>query len=119
MADEPVIDITSLSHAYKRQPALNAVSFRVERGAIHGFVGPNGAGKTTTLKILATLLRPQSGTVRVFGLDIERDYKAVRRRLGFMPDHFSAYPQMTVQEYLDFFAAAYGIAHAGRDADRR
>ena len=105
----PTIEIRDLHHAYKRQQALRGVSFAVEPGSIHGFVGPNGAGKTTTLKILATLLQPQRGTVRVFGFDVVADYKSVRRKTGFMPDHFSLYRQMTVQEYLDFFAAAYGM----------
>jgi ABC-2 type transport system ATP-binding protein len=108
-SNQPTIEIRGLHHAYKRQQALRDVSFVVERGSIHGFVGPNGAGKTTTLKILATLLQPQRGTVRVFGLDVVADYKKVRRKTGFMPDHFSLYRQMTVQEYLDFFAAAYGM----------
>lgn len=108
-SNQPTIEIRGLHHAYKRQQALRDVSFVVERSSIHGFVGPNGAGKTTTLKILATLLLPQSGTVRVFGLDVVADYKNVRRKTGFMPDHFSLYRQMTVQEYLDFFAAAYGM----------
>ncbi len=108
-ANLPTIEISELYHAYKRQQAVRGVSFTVENGAIHGFVGPNGAGKTTTLKILATLLRPQRGSVRVFGLDVVADYKNVRRKIGFMPDHFSLYRQMTVQEYLDFFAAAYGM----------
>ena len=106
---EPIIEIRELYHTYKRQQALHSVSFTVGAGSIHGFVGPNGAGKTTTLKILATLLKPQRGIVRVFGLDIVSKYKEVRRKLGFMPDHFSLYRQMTVQEYLDFFAAAYGM----------
>lgn len=109
MTNQPTIEICNLHHAYKNQQAVRGVSFRVEQGAIHGFVGPNGAGKTTTLKILATLLKPQRGTVRVFGLDVVADYKEVRRKTGFMPDHFSLYRQMTVQEYLDFFAAAYGM----------
>jgi ABC-2 type transport system ATP-binding protein len=105
----PAIEICDLHHAYKRQQALCGVGFTVNQGAIHGFVGPNGAGKTTTLKILATLLPPQQGTVRVFGSNVVADYKSVRRKIGFMPDHFSLYRQMTVQEYLDFFAAAYGM----------
>lgn len=108
-SNQPTIEICDLHHAYKRQQALRGVSFSVAPGSIHGFVGPNGAGKTTTLKILATLLKPQSGTVRVFGLDVVADYKDVRRKTGFMPDHFSLYRQMTVQEYLDFFGAAYGM----------
>jgi ABC-2 type transport system ATP-binding protein len=107
-SNQPIIEIIELQHTYKRQRALKDVSFTVDAGSIHGFVGPNGAGKTTTLKILATLLKPQQGVVRVFGTNIS-DYKAVRRKLGFMPDHFSLYRQMTVQEYLDFFAAAYGM----------
>jgi len=108
-SNQPTIDIRGLHHSYKRQQALRDVSFSVEQGSIHGFVGPNGAGKTTTLKILATLLKPQRGTVRVFGFEIVGQYKSVRRKIGFMPDHFSLYRQMTVQEYLDFFAAAYGL----------
>jgi ABC-2 type transport system ATP-binding protein len=108
-SNQPTIEIRDLHHAYKRQQALCGISFTVEPGSIHGFVGPNGAGKTTTLKILATLLKPQRGTVRVFGLDVVADYKNVRRKTGFMPDHFSLYRQMTVQEYLDFFGAAYGM----------
>ncbi len=107
--NQPTIEIRDLHHAYKRQQAVRGISFTVDRGAIHGFVGPNGAGKTTTLKILATLLKPQRGRVRVFGLDVGANYKDVRRKTGFMPDHFSLYRQMTVQEYLDFFAAAYGM----------
>lgn len=113
-SNQPIIEIRDLHHAYKRQQALRGVSFMVGPGAIHGFVGPNGAGKTTTLKILATLLKPQRGAVRVFGLDVVSDYKKVRRKIGFMPDHFSLYRQMTVQEYLDFFAAAYGMDLAER-----
>jgi ABC-2 type transport system ATP-binding protein len=109
VSNEPIINIQGLQHSYKRQQALRGVSFAVEAGSIHGFVGPNGAGKTTTLKILATLLQPQHGVVRVFGHDVVADYKIVRRKIGFMPDHFSLYRQMTVQEYLDFFAAAYGM----------
>lgn len=103
------IDIKGLQHSFKGHKALVDVGFRVPDGAIHGFVGPNGAGKTTTLKVLATLLRPDSGRVRVFGQDVVGEADAVRRRIGFMPDHFSMYRQMTVGEYLDFFAAAYGL----------
>ena len=113
-APEVVVDIQDLHYAYKRHQALRGVTFQVYRGSIHAFVGPNGAGKTTTLKILATLLRPRSGQVRVFGRDLVSDCKTVRRRIGFMPDHFSMYRQMTVQEYLDFFAAAYGLGYEER-----
>lgn len=115
MEAETVIDIQNLQHRYKTHQALAGVSFSVQRQSIHGFVGPNGAGKTTTLKVLATLLKPQTGQVQVFGHDIVNERKAVRRRIGFMPDHFSMYRQMTVFEYLDFFGAAYGLGLAQRD----
>jgi len=105
----PVVEVQKLSYSYKTTRALTDATFSVAKQSIHGFVGPNGAGKTTTLKVLATLLLPQFGKVRVFGYDIFRDRKQVRRRIGFMPDHFNLYPQMTVFECLDFFSAAYGL----------
>jgi ABC-2 type transport system ATP-binding protein len=110
----PALEVRALRYSYKRTPALRDVSFTVAPRSIHGFVGPNGAGKTTTLKVLATLLRPQSGTAAVFGHDLAHDYRDVRRRIGFMPEQSSLYRQMTVFEVLDFFAAAYGI-----EPDRR
>ncbi len=113
--ERPAIEARSLTHNFKNIRALDRMSFRVERRSIHGFVGPNGAGKTTTLKILATLLRPLSGRALVFGSDVVTQYKVVRMRIGFMPDHFSVYRQMTVFEYLDFFAAAYGLSLRKRD----
>src|ERR1044072_892171 len=115
MDTETVIDIQTLRHSYKSHQALGGVSFTVKRKSIHGFVGPNGAGKTTTLKILATLLPPQRGRVEVFGHHVLRNRTEVRRKIGFMPDHFSMYRQMSVFEYLDFFGAAYGLAQAQPD----
>ena len=107
---QSVIDVQNISYSFKNHKALRNVSFQVQPQALHGFVGPNGAGKTTTLKLICTLLRPQSGKIDVFGLDISRSVKEIRRKIGFMPDHFSMYRQMTVFEYLDFFAAAYGLS---------
>ena len=113
---ESVLDIQSLFHSFKKHVALKSVTFKVEQNSIHGFVGPNGAGKTTTLKLISTLLKPQgTAKIKVFGYDVARNYKEVRRRIGFMPDHFSMYKQMTVYEYLDFFAAAYGLKLNERD----
>jgi len=108
------LSIRKLRHAFRRHVAVENASFDVKRQSIHGFVGPNGAGKTTTLKIIATLLPPQVGQVYVLGRHIRRDIRTVRQRLGFMPDHFSMYRQMTVFEYLDFFGAAYGLPTAKR-----
>jgi ABC-2 type transport system ATP-binding protein len=106
--------IKNLSHSYKTHQAVKDVSFTIAKKSIHGFVGPNGAGKTTTLKVLATLVKPQRGTVTMFGHDVARNYKKVRRQVGYMQDHFSMYRQMTVFEYLDFFGAAYGMAQKAR-----
>lgn len=111
----PAISVSDLSHSYKGHQALSQVSFAVLPQTIHGFVGPNGAGKTTTLKIICTLLQQSMGDVQVFGHSVRSEAITVRRLIGFMPDHFSMYRQMTVFEYLDFFAAAYGLSIEHRD----
>ncbi|MCA8997869.1 MAG: ABC transporter ATP-binding protein [Planctomycetaceae bacterium] len=115
MTMESVISIDNVTHLFKQHRALDGISFEVAPQSLHGFVGPNGAGKTTTLKLICTLLRPQTGRIQVFGFDVRDNVKAIRRRLGYMPDHFSMYRQMTVFEYLDFFAAAYGFTLKERD----
>ena len=111
---QPVIQVDDVVHSFKGRRALDHVTFQVMPQSLHGFVGPNGAGKTTSLKIICTLLRPQFGVVKVFGHDVVDEQKLVRRKIGFMPDHFSTYRQMTVYEYLDFFAAAYGLSFSQR-----
>jgi ABC-2 type transport system ATP-binding protein len=111
----PAISVSELTHSFRSHQALSHVSFAVMPQTLHGFVGPNGAGKTTTLKVICTLLQASYGDVQVFGQSVRTDAVAVRRRIGFMPDHFSMYRQMTVFEYLDFFAAAYGLPAAMRD----
>ncbi len=111
----PAISVSELTHAFKGHQALNQVSFAVMPQTLHGFVGPNGAGKTTTLKVICTLLKPNWGQVQVFGHSVRSEPIAVREKIGFMPDHFSMYRQMTVFEYLDFFAAAYGLNMTQRD----
>ena len=111
----PAISVTDLTHSFKGHQALNRVSFSVQPGTLHGFVGPNGAGKTTTLTSICTLLKSDFGEVKVFGFNVKSAAIAVRKRIGFMPDHFSMYRQMTGFEYLDFFAAAYGLKLKERD----
>lgn len=111
----PAIAVNELTHSFKGHQALNQVSFAVLPQTLHGFVGPNGAGKTTTLKAICTLLRANYGEVSVFGHSVRSEAIEVRRRIGFMPDHFSMYRQMTVFEYLDFFAAAYGLSIEDRN----
>ncbi|MGQ0636772.1 MAG: ABC transporter ATP-binding protein [Planctomycetaceae bacterium] len=111
----PAVDVSNLSHSFGSRWAVRNATFVVAAGSLHGFVGPNGAGKTTTLKAICTLLEPHAGSVRVFGQDVVAHAREVRRRIGFMPDHFSMYRRMTVFEYLDFFGAAYGLSTVQRD----
>jgi ABC-2 type transport system ATP-binding protein len=87
---------------------------RVPAGEIFGFIGPNGAGKTTTIRMMATLLEPDDGRVLVDGIDVVEAPAEVRKVLGFMPDAFGVYDRITVVEYLEFFAAAHGIALEAR-----
>jgi len=88
--------------------ALQDVSFDVRGGELFGLVGPDGAGKTTLFRILTTLLVPDGGAATVLGLDVVRDFWAIRRRIGYMPGTFSLYPDLTVAENLEFFASVFG-----------
>ena len=103
------IDIQSLSKRFGRVQALDAVSFSVGKGELFGLIGPDGAGKTTLFRLLTTLLTPNSGTASVDGFDIVNDYLSIRSRVGYMPGRFSLYPDLTVEENLDFFAALFGV----------
>jgi ABC-2 type transport system ATP-binding protein len=109
-----VIEVDNLTKNYEGHWAVRGVSFSVGEGDIFGFIGPNGAGKTTSIRIISTLLDPTSGTVRVGGRSVTGDAEAVRRLIGFMPDNFGVYERITVWEYLDFFAAAYGLERRAR-----
>lgn len=104
-----MIEIKNLSKSYDGVPALRDATFRVNLGDMFGLIGPNGAGKTTLIRILATLLRPTSGIATVNGKNVVRAPKAIRRMIGYMPDFFGVYEDLKVQEYLEFFAAAYGL----------
>jgi ABC-2 type transport system ATP-binding protein len=109
-----MIVIKNLTKMYGTHSALKGVSFAVNKGDIFGFIGPNGAGKTTTIRILATLLEPTTGTVYVDGVSVLAEPLRVRRLIGYMPDIFDVYPTLTVEEYLDFFAALYGFSRKDR-----
>ncbi|HEY0457030.1 MAG TPA: ABC transporter ATP-binding protein [Verrucomicrobiae bacterium] len=103
--ETPAIEITNLVRKYGRADAVNGLSLRVQPGKCYGFFGRNGAGKTTTIKCLLNLLRPTSGSVRVFGLDPRRDEVAVKSRLAYVPDSVAFYPWMTVRSTLDYLAS--------------
>ncbi len=102
-----MISVENLTKVYGKRTALDHVSFEVSEGEIFGFVGPNGAGKTTTLRILAALLEPTGGHASIGGADVTKQPDLVHSRLGYMPDFFGVYDQLTVSEYLDFYAACY------------
>ena len=105
-----IVRATGLVKRYDRTLAVAGLDLDIAEGEIFGLVGPNGAGKTTTLKILATLLVPDSGDAEIAGASVRRHPNDVRRVLGFMPDSFGVYDDMKVWEYLDFFARCYGIS---------
>ena len=109
-----MITVEGLTKIYGDRTALDHVSFEVPKGEIFGFVGPNGAGKTTTLRILAALLQPSSGRALVDGADVIEHPDLVHERLGYMPDFFGVYDQLTASEYLDFYAACYRLPKARR-----
>jgi ABC-2 type transport system ATP-binding protein len=110
-----LVEVKTLNRRFGAMHAVRDVSFSFDRGQIYGFIGPNGAGKSTTMRILATLDIPSSGDCTVNGLSTVDDADEVRRLIGYMPDSYGAYPNMTVSEYLDFFARAYRL----RSEERR
>lgn len=110
----PIIEVDQLTKHYGKRVAVENVSFSLEPGAVFGFIGPNGAGKTTTIRVLTTLLKPTTGRAQIDGHSITGDPRAVRKVVGYMPDFFGVYPDMTVWEYLDFFSACYDIPPAQR-----
>ena len=109
-----MIKIEHLSKYYGSLGAVVDLNLEIAEGDIFGFIGPNGAGKTTTMRILATLLTPTSGKAWIDGMDVTRQGATVRRRIGYMPDFMGVYDDLKVFEYLEFFAAAYGIPAAKR-----
>src|SRR5204863_7385544 len=113
---EPVIEIKGLSYAYSRAEAVHDFNLTVRAGCCYGLFGRNGAGKTTTMKCLLNLLRPQKGTVRVFGMDPNKDEVEVKRGLAYVPDYVAFYPWMTVRETLDYLASFR--SHWNQDIER-
>ena len=101
----PVIEIKDLRRSYGKHDAVNGLSLSVQPGRCYGFFGRNGAGKTTTIKCLLNLLRPNSGTVNVFGLNPQREEVAVKARLAYVPDMVAFYPWMSVRDTLEYLAS--------------
>ena len=110
-----MIETINLTKKYGDLVALNNLNLQIEEGACFGFIGPNGAGKTTTIKILATLLKPTWGEARINGRVVGYQNHLIRPIIGYVPDFMGAYEDMVVSEYLQFFAACYGIHGKQRD----
>ncbi|MBD5330940.1 MAG: ABC transporter ATP-binding protein [Bacteroides sp.] len=104
-----VAEIRDVSKSYGNIQALSEVSFSVEEGEMFGLIGPDGAGKSTLYRLLATLLVPDSGSLTVMGHDTVKDYRLLRRLIGYMPERFSLYPDLSISENLNFFASLFGV----------
>lgn len=102
------IEIDRISKQFGVVKALDDIQLEVESGELFGLIGPDGAGKTTLFRILTTLLLPDKGSARVEGMDVVKDFKAIRKSVGYMPGRFSLYQDLTVEENLRFFARVFG-----------
>jgi ABC-type multidrug transport system ATPase subunit len=102
------ITVNNLNKSYKEVKAIENISFEVEKGEIFGLIGPDGAGKTTIFRILTTLILADKGEANILGFDIIKDYKEIRKIIGYMPGRFSLYQDLTVEENLNFFASVFG-----------
>lgn len=102
-----MISCNNISKKYKKVQALSDISFEVKPGEIFGLIGPDGAGKTTLFRILTTLILADEGVAAVNGLDVVKDYKLIRERVGYMPGRFSLYQDLSVEENLNFFATVF------------
>lgn len=107
-------EILALNKKYGKFTALDSLSMNITENSIFGFVGPNGAGKTTTMKIMAGLLKADSGGIYINGEDILKNPKSIRDKIGYMPDFFGVYDDLKVSEYMDFYAGTYYIPYAER-----
>ncbi len=108
------VKVDNLIVRYGKLEAVRGVSFEIPRGEVFGFIGPNGAGKSSTIKVLATLLKPTASSATLDGIDIARNPMTIRRRIGYMPDFFGVYEDLTAWEYLHFFASAYRVERSMR-----
>lgn len=111
-----MLKISNLTKRYGKFTALDNLNLEIKKGEVFGFVGPNGAGKTTTMKIIAGLIKADSGTVLIDGIDARKNRKGVKDKIGYMPDFFGVYDNLKAMEYMEFYASIYGIQ--GTEAKR-
>src|SRR4030088_85946 len=107
-----MIKVEGLTKRYARTLAVDNISFEVQKGQIVGFLGPNGAGKTTTMRVLTCFLPPTSGSCQVAGFDVLQQPMEVKRRIGYLPETPPVYPEMEVEEYLEFVGRIKGVPKA-------
>mgnify|MGYP000325097745 CR=1 FL=1 len=105
-----MLKIESLTRRYPHVTALDGLNMEIGHGQLYGFVGPNGAGKTTTIRIISGLLRPTSGKVWIDGIRAEKETRVLKSKIGYVPDFFGVYDNLTVSEYMEFFAACHHIS---------
>ena len=102
------VEVQNLKKSYDKVEAVKGVSFSVSKGELFGLIGPDGAGKTSIFRILTTLMFPSEGSARLLGLDVVNDFKEIRNNIGYMPQRFSLYQDLSVEENLTFFATIFG-----------
>lgn len=109
-----MLSMKELVKCYGKFTAVDHLNLEISQGSIFGFVGPNGAGKTTTMKIIAGLLTATSGSVMINGIEVSKNQKILKEKIGYMPDFFGVYDDLTVLEYMDFYAGTYYIPYKER-----
>jgi ABC-2 type transport system ATP-binding protein len=109
-----IVSCYNVSFAYGEHWAVRNLDFHIAEASIFALVGPNGAGKSSTIKMLATLQEPSAGRILIDGYDAQLEPQAVRRRIGYLPDHFELYEDMSVERCLDFYAGCYGLGRGER-----
>ena len=110
----PILRVEGVSRRFGKAAVVSDVSFSVDAGSIFGFVGSDGAGKTTLLRMIAAMIRPSAGRIRIGGLDVVRDRARVKEMIGYMPQRFGLYSDLTVAENMDFFMDIFGISGSER-----
>lgn len=113
--NEYIIETTNLTKRFRQVTAVDSLTLRVQRGEIFGLLGPDGAGKTTTIRMLCAIMEPSAGSARVAGVDTMKEPEAIKRYIGYMPQQFSLYGDLTVLENLVFFADIFGVEQQERE----
>jgi len=111
--NNPVIDISDLSKSYGKARGIDHINLKIEEGDIMGFIGPNGAGKSTTIRILMNMIFPDSGSAKIFGMDVIKDSKKIKEKVGYVPSDANAYLSMTVIEFLTYCINFHRIRNGG------